>query len=278
MPIITISRGSMSGGTALAECLSQNLGVPCVGREEVAEKAGALIGVSPTVVEEKLMQSPSFWDRVTADRRRYVVALQAVLADHALSGNFVYHGQAGHLLLRGLPAVLRVRLIAPLEVRVRSLMERHGMRRQAALDYIKQVDEDRLRWTRMVYDADLRDPGLYDLVINLETLSLQSACAVVTEAARRPEFAVTPEVHSALADFALASRVKLALATHVATRGSVFEVTAKGGAVTVTGVVPEPAMLTHVSSRLAEEVEGVVRTVAGVTGVTLDLQQFDAYH
>lgn len=278
MPIITISRGSMSGGTALAECLSQNLGVPCVGREEVAEKAGALIGVSPAVVEEKLMQSPGFWDRITADRRRYVVALQAVLAEHALSGNFVYHGQAGHLLLRGVPAVLRVRLIAPLEMRVRSLIERHGMRRQAAIDYIKQVDEDRLRWTRQVYDVDLRDPALYDLVINLETLSLQSACAVVTEAASRPEFSVTPEVQAAVADFALASRVKLALATHVATRGSVFEVTSKDGAVTVTGVVPEPAMLTHVSSRLAEEVEGVVRTVAGVVDVTLDLKQFDAYH
>lgn len=278
MPIVTISRGSMSGGTALAECLAGHLGAPCVGREEVAEKAGALIGVSPAMVEEKLTQSPGFWERITADRRRYVVALQAVLAEQALSGNLIYHGQAGHLLLRGLPAVLRVRLIAPLEMRVRTLVERHGMRRQAALEYIRQVDEDRVRWTRVVYEADVRDPGLYDVVINLETLSVPSACALVAEAARRPEYAITQEVQTALADFALASRVKLALALNVATRGPAFDVTSKGGAVTVTGVVPEPSILARLDDRVAEEVKRVVQTVPGVREVHLDLKCFDACH
>lgn len=278
MPIITISRGTMSGGAALAECLASHLGIPSVGREVLAEKAGALIGVSPGVVEEKLLHSPGFWERVTEDRRRYLVALQAVLAEYVVSGNLIYHGQTGQLLLRGVPAVMRVRLIAPLEMRVRTLMERHGMRRQAALEYIKQVDEDRLRWTRLVYDVDLRDPALYDLVINLETLSLETACLMVAEAAKRPEFAVTPEVRQVLADFALASRVKLALATHVATQSSQFEVTARGGSVTVKGVVPGPSLLTRVTRRPLEEVEEVVRSVAGVTEAQLDLQHFDAYH
>lgn len=64
----------------------------------------------------------------------------------------------------------------------------------------------------------------------------------------------------------------------MATRGSVFEVTCKGGATSVTGVAPKTAMLTHVSSRVADDVEGVVRTVAEVTEVTLDLKQFDPDH
>ena len=41
---------------------------------------------------------------------------------------------------------------------------------------------------------------------------------------------------------------------------------------------PEAAMLTHVSSRLPHEVEGVALSVEGVENVELDLREFDAYH
>jgi hypothetical protein len=39
--------------------------------------------------------------------------MQAALADHVLKGDFVYHSWAGHLLLKGVPAMLEVRTVAP---------------------------------------------------------------------------------------------------------------------------------------------------------------------
>ncbi|MGE5235569.1 MAG: cytidylate kinase family protein [Acidobacteriota bacterium] len=277
MPIITVSRGSMSGGKALAECVSGALGSPCVGREILVE-AATRVGVPEKTLAEKIERGPGLWERLTLERRMYVVAMQAALAEHAAKGDLVYHGYAGHLLLRGLPAVLRVRLIAPMEMRVRTEMERTGQSREQAEQEIARRDEGRAAWTKAMYGVDLRDPSLYDLVINVESMSIPSACAVVVEAARRPEFLVTDEVKVRLRDFSLACRVRAALATHPASRGLDLSVNVVGSIVNIAGEVPSPVMLTHASTRWEQELKSIALAVEGVRRVELDIQPFDAYH
>lgn len=277
MPIITVSRGSMSGGKALAECVASAFGAPCIGREILVE-AAAQVGVSEDVLREKLELTPGLWNRVTAERRMYVVAVQAALAEHATSANLVYHGYVGHMLLRTLPAVLRVRLIAPLEMRIAMVMEQRGLTRDAAEQYIRQVDDGRLRWVRAMYDVDPRDPELYDLVLSLERMSIPSACAVVVAAANRAEFAVGDEMRAKLADFALTCRVRVAFATHPATKSLDLAIEAREGVVRISGRVPDPTWVTHTSTRWEHELRQVVDTVVGVKDVVLKIEPFDAYH
>ena len=277
MPIITISRGSMSGGTELAECVATNLNIPCVGRE-ILISAAAKLGVPEEILSRKMEKGPGLWDRLTLERRIYVVAVQAALAEKIDTGNLVYHGLAGHLLLRDVPAVLRLRLIAPLPARIRTVMERQRISSEAAEQYIKEVDENRLRWTRFMYDVDLRDPQIYDMMINLEKMSISSACNVVKEALKEPEFRITDSVRAQLADFSLACRVKVALATNPASRGLDLEVTATNGHIQIAGEVPQPIMLTHASSRWEEELTEIARNIQGVRTVQLNIRPFDAYH
>jgi cytidylate kinase len=274
MPIITISRGSMSGGQALAECIASALGVPCVGRE-VLVAAAAKLGVSAEQLSQTLEKSPGLWDRFTSERNLYVVAVQATLAELVTSGDVVYHGHAGHLLLRGVPAVLRVRLIAPMAMRLRAVMERQHLKPDAAHAYIQKVDEERLRWVRFLYGVDLRDPGLYDLVLSLESMSIRSACNVVATSARQAEFQVDDLVRAKLANFALASRVKLALATQPASRGLELSVRAEGGVVTVAGDVPQATRLASTGERLENELRAIVGAVKGVSGIELSVRPFD---
>jgi len=271
VPIITISRGSMSGGQALAAAIAAAVDAPCIGRELVIE-AAARLGVPGDVLRQKMEKSPGMWDRMTHDRRMYVTALQAALAEHVATGNVVYHGFVGHLLLRSLPAVLRVRVIAPVALRVRAVMDQHGWSKAAAERHIDQVDEDRSRWVRFIYDEDISDPRLYDLVVNLEAFGLESACACVTELARRPEFTITPRVSQQLRDFALACRVRVALAAAPPTRTLGLTVGAREGVVTVEGEVPDAAMITDISARWEAEVRPIVEAVDGVTRVDLRLR------
>jgi len=212
------------------------------------------------------------------ERRIYVVAVQAALAEKIESGNLVYHGLAGQLLLRELPAVLRLRLISPMEIRIQTVIDRQGLSRQGAEQYIKDVDENRIRWTRFMYDVDLRDPQLYDVIINLEKMSISSACNVVAQAAKEPEFEITETVRRKIADFALMCRVKVALATHPASRGLDLEVTAANGNIDIIGEVPQPVMLTHASSRWEQELSQIAKSVEGVRRVELSIRPFDAYH
>jgi cytidylate kinase len=275
MPIITISRGSMSGGQALAECVASALQIPCIGRE-ILVAAAAKIGVSAEMLNSRLETSPGLWDRFTTERRLYVAAVQAALADLVAAGNVVYHGHAGHLLLRELPAVVRVRLIAPMPMRVRAVMERQRLRPEAALAYIQKVDEGRLRWSRFLYNVDLTDPGLYDLVLSLESMSIRSACSVVTATARQPEFEVSADVRGKLADFALACRVRLAFATQPASRGLDLVVKAAAGIVSVSGDVPEAARLASTGTRMEQELRTIAAAVDGVAGVEVSVRPFDS--
>lgn len=276
MSIVTVSRGTMSGGAALAECAARALGSPCLAREVLVSAATSL-GVSEQFLRERMERAPGLWERLGTERRIYVLAVQAALAEHVSNGNAVYHGLAGHLLLRDIPEVLRLRLIAPLEARVHALMEQRGITRDAAERYIAQVDQHRVRWTRLMYDADIEDPRLYDVVINLDKTSLDSACALVVTMARRPEFTVDDAARAGLADFALACRVRLALAIQPASRGLTMEVTARSGVVTLAGKVPRPDMLTHASDRWIGELRKVAEEVNGVKKVILDVNLVGAY-
>jgi cytidylate kinase len=209
VPIITISRGTLSGGRKTAECLARMLGYPCVGRE-ILQKAARKVGVTVEDLSGKLEAPPSLFARLTQERRRYLLAVQTALAEHCISGKLVYHGLAGQFLLRDLPGVLAVRLVAPLEMRVQALASaHHRMTRKAAEDFIKNVDEDRRRWVKLMYGADVEDPSLYDLTVNLESISHETACEIIAEAARQQEYEVTAEVRKRLEEFATECRQQL---------------------------------------------------------------------
>ena len=57
MSIITISRGTLSGGRAVAECLAEMLGYPCIGRE-ILQEAAKRLGVSEDNVLDGRFETP----------------------------------------------------------------------------------------------------------------------------------------------------------------------------------------------------------------------------
>ena len=182
MGIITISRGSFSGGTVVAECLAERLGYRVVSREILAA-AAARYGIAEEKLAQALERAPGLWERLGHERRLYLVFIQAALCDMLQEDGAVYHGHAGHLLLRGISHVLRVRLIAPMPYRIGAAMEQLRCGREEAEAHVRRVDEERARWTRFLYGIDWNSPLLYDLVVNLEAMSVETACGVIGAAA-----------------------------------------------------------------------------------------------
>lgn len=212
MAIITISRGSLSGGKALAACLAERLGYPTLGREVLLEAAESM-GISEDVFRGKFETTPSLWARLTKERGKYILAMQTALAEWCTRGNLVYHGLSGQFLLKDLPGVLRVRLVAPMELRIQAFMDTQPiMSRNQAEAFIQDVDQERARWVRLMYGADVTDPVNYDLTVNLKRLSLESSCDVIAEAASQPRYQITDEVETELFAFAAACRERLSKA------------------------------------------------------------------
>jgi cytidylate kinase len=265
MPIITISRGTFSGGKELAECLAAKLDVPCLSREVIVE-AAQQYGASEGALNAALSHAPSLMDRFKRDRERYLAYIRAVLCTHAQAGDFVYHGHAGHHLLAGVRHVVRVRVVADIAYRVRAAMEREGMTSRQAEAHIKKVDEARRAWTRFLYGVAWDDPSNYDIVLNLEYLGLAGACAAVLCLAHLEPFQATDESRRALDNLALKSLVTAALSRDERTCDSDLTVRADAGVVTIEGVVRQ--------HHAAEAVSSIVASVAGVKQVVSQVVTF----
>ncbi len=257
MSIITISRGTLSGGRMLAECLAARLGYRCIDREALVERA-----VTRRISEQDLMSATEGSPPGRLDHRRYVrlALIQAALTEEVRDGKAIYHGLAGHLLLKGVPSLLRLRIIAPLDVRVHLARQRLQLTEAEAISHIIKTDEQRRKWIQFLYGVDWQDPALYDFVINLEQLRVEEACKAVAAIVAGKSAEFTPESRALMDDLALASHVRAELALDPFTSNLEVEVEAHGGSVCVRGNLFEEF----------DQVERVVRSISGVVSVTYE--------
>jgi len=261
MSVITISRGSFSGGKILAECLSRKLGFRCIDRDVIVERAAAY-GVSQDDLREALERPPSFLDRFKHKRYLYLALVQAALTQEVRAGRAIYHGLAGHLLLKGGHPILRTRIVAPMEFRIQTVQERLKYSRNSAIAHIEKVDEDRRKWTQFLYGVDWGDPSLYDLVFNVEHVSIEEVCRVISSLLTERRFEFTPECQQKMDDLALGSWVRADLAINSSTSDLELDVVAHDGAVAIKGKVSTMGQI--------DEVKRVASATPGVTSVNID--------
>jgi cytidylate kinase len=271
MAIITISRGSMSGGEALAKWLSEKLGIPAVS-QEILQDAAERFGISQTLLLRQLEKSKGLIPGPSPERSLFLAAIQLALAEKAAQGPFVYYGHAGHLLLKGVPHVLKVRVIAPLARRAEKLAENQKVSLEEAKKRIEKMDEGRIKWTRFLYNVDWRDPSLYDLVINLDAITIESTCELIVCALNQASFKESPASRAMIENFLLASQVKAELAADARTKGLELEVSADDGAVAITGRFETGGIFPGGKHRIKSDLMAVAQQVPGVKKIVLGVE------
>jgi len=267
MAIIMISRGTFSGGKAVAEGLAEQLHYPCVSTEILGDAAEEF-----HVPEEKLnaalSEPPKVWRRNPGRRIAHMNFVRAVLLKRASGGNLVYHGTAGHLLLKDISHVLRIRVVADREYRVKAAMNKEKVDRPGAIDIIAKLDRKAAAWAQDLYGIDLQDPALYDMVLNLENMSIASAISLVAHMADLPDFKPTPASYEALENLRLGSLVWAELTKNRHTKNTDVRVSAEAGIVTVTGKAGSHKIIDLIPF-IAGEVAGV-KEVKNEVGIGSD--------
>jgi cytidylate kinase len=258
MAIITVSRGTFSGGEALANAIAGRLGYRCLGRETILDAAREY-GVPIDDLRAAMERAPSLWERLTGHREAYITYFRAALSAKAQEGDLVYHGHVGHLLLPGISHVLRVRVVAPLEYRLQTVLRDQQCTWPEARAYIERMDRERARWVRFLFGVDWEDPHLYDVILHLDRMTLASACETVCRLVARPEFQPTATSRQALQDFGLASHVEAMLRQDPRTQSGRLQVLATEGNLLITGIVWSPEAV--------DAVPEVARQVSGVTDI-----------
>jgi len=210
MPIITISRGSYSHGQEVAEKTAQRLGYDCISREILIETSRDF-----NIPEIKLFQAihdaPTFIDRLLPHKMKYIAYIQAAILKNLKRDNVVYHGFAGHFFVKDISHVLKVRIIADMEERIRLVMGRNGLSRHEAISYIQKVDEQRRKWGLQLYGIETADPSLYDLVIHIDRITVDDAVDIICHKVGLNHFRTTPASQQQIEDLSLAAEVKARL-------------------------------------------------------------------
>jgi cytidylate kinase len=207
MAVITISRGSYSRGKEVAEGVAEKLGYACVSRDILLE-ASDRFNIPEIKLVHAIHDAPSILDRFTHGSIAYMTFIQSALLERVKDANVVYHGLAGHILLKGIDKVLKVRILADPDHRVSVVMEREQVGEKEAHRMISKIDEERRKWTRRLYGVDPWDPALYDLVICIDKIHVKGAIHLICEAASQEDFAITPNDRQKLSDLALSCKLK----------------------------------------------------------------------
>lgn len=266
MTIITISRGSYSKGKVIAELVSAKLGFECVGRDILIETSEHF-----HIPEIKLIRAihdaPKILDRFGYKKERYLAFIENAFLHHVKDANVVYHGLAGHVFLKGVSHVLKVRIISDMEDRIKLEMEREKISAKDAAAVLKKDDEERRKWSRYLYDIDPSDPSLYDLVIHIRKITPEMATNLICDAAASALFKHTDESMKAMQDLYLASKVKAALIQQVPLVG----VIADGGVVHVTtrGHLSREAQINKSVTEIVKTVPGVKKVLVEVSSGTV---------
>lgn len=209
MSIITISRGSYNRGKEVAEKLAQQLGYECISREILLE-ASEEFNIPEIKLIRAIQDAPTILQRLTREKEKYVAYIRTALLKRVQKDNVVYHGLFGHFFLQDIPHILKVRIVADLEARVADEVKREGISADKAREIIQKDDEERRKWALHLYGADFWDATIYDLVIHLQTITVNDAVSLIHHAVQLPGFQTTPQSQEAIDNLLEAARLEMA--------------------------------------------------------------------
>ena len=199
MAVITLSRQFGAGGITLGKKVADTLGYTFVDTE-IVQKIAEMAKVSPGWVESvekeaggrlhrivSKMVSRPLVDKILKDERGYIDEeiyidyLVVLIAQIGEEGNCVIMGRGSQYILNDLPGAHHVLLIDTFNNRVRFLVENYDLSEKAATQLVKNEDKRRLNLYRKIGKLDYDEPGLYDLVINRERVSLDKSARLILD-------------------------------------------------------------------------------------------------
>jgi len=259
-------------GDTLARSLAERLQYRLVERTELVQLAERIGG--PDAAWERSPElrerSPSFWERLNEERRRYASVLRRVTTHLADEGDVVIVGLGAGQLLKGLRNVLRLQIIAPLDVRLERVMERGfddiagPLSRDQARDLIRSRDRDNSGYMRYLFNIDWMEPHHWDLVINTARFSVPETVSIISAIVQSGMLEPSAADRQRLGNLVLASRVESTVLSDPSVWVNGLKVVAQDGRVQLEGEV--------ITEDDRDAVEQVVRAIEGVRTIDNDLR------
>jgi len=214
MAVITISRQFGAGGKTLGKMVSEKLGYTFADND-IVHLVAETANVSPTWVESvekeaggkmsrivSSMVSKRLVDRILKSERGYIDEkiyldyLVVIIAQIAEEGDVVILGRGSQYILDDHPDAHHILLIDEFDNRVKFMEENYDLTHNQAVKVVTNEDKRRLALYRRLGKTDYDQPSLYDLVLNMNRVSMKTALNLVCDLTK-PSNSVVLEPKSA---------------------------------------------------------------------------------
>ena len=185
--------------------MAEAIGFHFVDRE-IVQEAALHLGLDPEVASSRDERVPDIVEEVglalaastpgfgpefgmppvaEVDGRALAEATSRVIHALADAGGYVILGRGAQCILAGRADVLHASLVGTPDDRARRISEWQHIDEHTARHRCRDLDGERAAYVKRYYGRDIRDPLLYDLVLNTSLLSLTDATDLIVAAARR---------------------------------------------------------------------------------------------
>ena len=200
--LITIGRQFGSCGRIIGEKIAEKLGIPCYDKQLV-KKAAKESGLWEDLLDQMDERpSNSFLYSVVMDPYAYsysfekqgygmnlnqkaFMATYSTIEKLAKEGPAVFIGRCANYALRDMPSLLSVFIYAPLEDRIKTVMERFDLSEKHAKDQIQKEDKARASYYNYYTSNKWGKMESYDLSINSSLLGTDLTAELIIEAYER---------------------------------------------------------------------------------------------
>src|SRR4051812_44086477 len=167
MTVIAMTREIGSLGIDVATGVADRLRLAIIDSEIAAKSIAERLGVDASALLRYVDGSASIFERWLINRRKLSLYTSEEILLLAQRGNVLIRGWGAATLLRDMPQVISVRVCAPMNFRVKVIMERLGVKdAEAVREQIERYDAAHARAMRASFNIEQEDALLYHIVLN----------------------------------------------------------------------------------------------------------------
>jgi cytidylate kinase len=237
MAILTIARKYGSGGREIGQAIAEQLNYDYIDRRRILDDMRA----EGKQWEERAKQFdenyPKIWERYDWSFRGFVALNQSYFLNYALKDKVVIMGRGGNFLLKGIPCILRVRVIAPIEKRIEKVMEREGVNSENARWLIEKADHEMAGAIYLIYGRNWDNPAEYEMVFDTGIQTTDAIITIIKNGLLEKEKFNTEKARKILQLRVLAAKIKAEITTNSQYSISVLDVDPKEGGMIEKGLV-----------------------------------------
>lgn len=197
-PVICISREVGCGGVNIARLLAADLDKQTyckkwkVLSKEILEESARELDMEPDRLNSYLKEGDrtlfddilsAFSEKRYKSDRKINKTLIDLISSFSNDGYCIIVGRAGHIIARDIEKSLLVRLTAPLEWRVRQIMEKNELNMREAIDFIEKTEKERHNLRKHIAGDDATEDE-FDLTINIARMNIADVIGLMRFAAQ----------------------------------------------------------------------------------------------